>query len=187
MSLAERLTERRAEVLARWRDLAAEVGPRAAARARPRGDDPFHDPVGAALRRATEALYDAVCGAGPQGRADAALDELVRIRSVQELSPSQAVGFALLLRRAVRDALGAALEREDRAEREALDLRIDALALQAFDAFIACREKVFALRAREAVSSSYLLLRRARLVDGAAPPAPAGDGGGAPPIGGPTP
>jgi hypothetical protein len=176
MPVAERLTGCRAEILARWRELIRQGGPRGDHRLRPRGEDPFHDPIGASIERATESLLDALSGAGPEDRAAALLDELVRIRAVQGLKPSQAVGFVFLLRQALREVLGAELDAAPLEERHRLDARIDAMALLAFDALVACRERLFELRAREAASSSYLLLKRARLLTPDAGDAePAGD------------
>jgi hypothetical protein len=172
MSVPERLVERRAEVLARWRNLVLGSGDPAAPRL-PLAADPFHAPVPAAVTRATEAIVDLLAGAGGLERASASLDELVRIRAVQDLEASDAVSFILDLRRVLRDVLGGALDREP-AARDALDARIDALTLQAFDSFVTWRERVYQLRAREAVASSYLLLRRARLMEERGAPAAPG-------------
>lgn len=177
MSVAERLVERRAEVLARWRDMILGAGSRAGAPFPVRAADPFHEPVPAAVARATEAILDLLAGTGPLDRASACLEELVRIRAVQDLKASDAVAFMPDLRRVLRDALGGALDRDVTA-REALDARIDGLTLQAFDSFLGWRERIYELKAREAIASSYLLLRRARLAEAApAPAAPVDDGG----------
>jgi hypothetical protein len=166
MPASERLTAHRGEILARWRELILGSGSRGDEGLLPRGSDPFHDPVGASLRRATEAVYDALCGIAPENLASACLDELVRIRSVQELTPSRAVGFVFLLKPAVREILGEDLEGAPAAERHDLDRRIDALGLEAFDLFMRCRQRILEIRTQETLSSWFLLLKRARLLDG---------------------
>jgi hypothetical protein len=164
MSVVERLSQRRAEILARWRELIVESGARSDERLRPRGEDPFHDPVGSTLARATAAFVDGLSGVGPEGQAAALLAEVVRIAAVQQLEASRTVGFVFLLRRAVHEVLGRDLDAEAAEDRHQLERRIDGIALEAFDVLVGCREKLAELRAREALSNAYLLLRRAGLL-----------------------
>ena len=79
-----------------------------------------------------------------------ALDGIVRIRAVQDLSPAAAVGFVLLLKRAVREVLAEGRpglpEAPDLSE---LDQAVDRLLLEAFDLFAECRETIYRLRVGE--------------------------------------
>ena len=79
--------------------------------------------------------------------------EEVRIRAVQDLSASEAVGFVFLLKQAVRDVL------PGKHGLSGLHDRIDRLTLEAFDRFVACREKIYELRMRE-VRNRTLALER---------------------------
>lgn len=173
MSVVERLSERRAEILVRWRELIVESGARRDARLAPRGSDPFHDPIGAALARATAAVLDTLTGAGLDSRGVSLLEEFVRMRAVQGVKPSSTVQLVFALRQAVREVLGADLDRAPAQERQDLDRRIDAIALEVVDMLVSCREKILELRTREVLSGSYLLLKRARLLaDDAGDPRP---------------
>jgi len=49
-------------------------------------------------------------------------------------------------------------------ELKEIELRIDSLALLAFDLFMACREKIYELKANEARNMTYRLLQKAKLV-----------------------
>jgi hypothetical protein len=181
MRLQARLADRRAEVLARWRALVVERAPHAGRVGRAGPLDPFHDPVGVSLWRTTAALVEALCADDALAAAATCLDELVRIRSVQELSAPDAVRFVFQLRTAIRDVLEDDLAQASCEERAPLDERVDALALHAFDAYVRSREKLSELRAREVVSRSYVLVERARrLVEEREPTAPDGAGGGSP-------
>jgi hypothetical protein len=162
MALRGLLVERRAEVLARWRALILDRTARPGTAGRGEERDPFRDPIGVALWQATAAVQDQLCGDGPVAAAPASLDDLVRIRSVQEIDAADAVRFVFLLRAALRDVLGQELERAPREERVALDDRIDAIALQVFESYVRSREKLFEIRAREVVSRSFVLVDRAR-------------------------
>jgi hypothetical protein len=95
-------------------------------------------------------LLDAVLGDAELATASSALEELMRIRAVQEFSASEAVSFIFALKPLLRDRSG----RNDRIED-----RIDELALMAFDAYMRCREKLLALGVNESRRRTYLLER----------------------------
>jgi hypothetical protein len=180
MTLCAALRERRDAVLGRWIGMIRAEDGRATANLPARGTDPFHDPVGAALRRGTAAMLDSLLGDLEPEAAREAIDGIVRVRCVQELTPSRALGFVFLLRRLLRDVAGDA---GDAGEWSSLDARLDAISLQAFEVYVDCREKVSDIKVREAAAANAVLLRRARLAVAreAAPPIPAGETPGARP------
>jgi hypothetical protein len=162
MALRELLAERRSAVCARWLDaVLGEYGEVTASRWR-RERDPFANPVGHALATGLPELLDAVAGdAEPAAGAVAALEAIVRIRAVQDMAPSRAVGFVYLLRAAIREELSAELAGgELAAGLPAVDGRIERLALLAFDAYVRLREQVFRVRQEELKRSVASLLRR---------------------------
>lgn len=76
-----------------------------------------------------------------RSRLESALDEILRVRAVQDLPPSQAVGFVFLLRD-ILDEKG-----EERPAR--MHKRIDRLLLLAFDHYVLCREDLARVRQGE--------------------------------------
>ncbi|HKJ01579.1 MAG TPA: RsbRD N-terminal domain-containing protein [Longimicrobiales bacterium] len=112
--------------------------------------DRFANPVGHSLRAGTTAILEALIEEADADAVRPSLEAIVAIRAVQEFPPSRALAFVFGLKRAVRSELGDAV-RDPRLhlELEALDTRIDAVALLAFDAYVACRERVAELRIRE--------------------------------------
>jgi hypothetical protein len=162
MALRELLAQRQGAVCERWMDAALrDYGPVTAARWR-HEQDPFANPVGHTLSTGLPDLLDAIVGGGGPGeRALSALQEIVRVRSVQDFAPSRAVGFVYLLRRAVRDELAAELAGGAHvAELAELDARIEQLALLAFDAYVGLREELFRIRQEELRRSVASILRR---------------------------
>jgi hypothetical protein len=162
MTLQELLAERRSAVCQRWLDLVlGEYGEPTASRWR-RERDPFANPVGHALATALPELYEAVSADGePTAGAAAALEAIVRIRCVQDLPPSRAVGFVYRLRDAIREQLAAELASgAHSAGLAAVEGRIERLALLAFDTYVRLREQVFRLRQEELKRSVASLLRR---------------------------
>jgi len=162
MTLRELLAERQAPVVGRWLDaILDEYGPETAARWR-RNRDPLTNPTGHALTSGLPRLFGSVAGEGePAADAVAALEAIVKIRSVQEFTPSRAVGFVYRLREAIREELAPDLaDGAHAAELADLDGRIERLALLAFDAYVRCRDQVFRLRQDELKRSVASLLRR---------------------------
>jgi hypothetical protein len=112
--------------------------------------DRFANPLGHGLRTGTRALFDAVLDGADEGTLQASLDEIVRIRAVQQMSPSGALGFLFRLKGLIRAQLGDAVEDPlVQSELVELDQEIDRAALTAFDLFVAYREQVLELRIEE--------------------------------------
>ena len=108
-----------------------------------REKDAFRNPVGHALRKELPVLTAELLGEMDQARVSAALESIVRIRAVQNFSASESVGFVFLLKGILRERWKG---REE--ERAAVEARIDAAALMAFDLYMKCREKIYAGRGR---------------------------------------
>ncbi len=186
MTLQALLLEKRAPLCHRWLEAALrEYGDLTAARWL-RERDQFANPVGHAFAAALPVLLEAVAGDGePAAGALSALEAVVRIRSVQDLAPSRAVGFLLRLRDAIREELAADLAGGAfAAELAAVEARIERLTLLAFDAYVRLREEVFRLRQQELKRSVASILRqwhgaemagRAGDLGGAAPASPSPD------------
>jgi hypothetical protein len=160
MTLRELLIEKQNALCARWLDaVLGEYGALTATQWR-REKNRFANPVGHALSTGLPEIFEAAVGEGePSAGALAALEAIVRIRSVQDLAPSRAVGFLYKLRDAIRDELGAELGAHTTGLAE-LDARIQQLTLLAFDTYVRLREQVFRLRQDELKRSVASLLRR---------------------------
>jgi RsbT co-antagonist protein rsbRD N-terminal domain len=104
--------------------------------------DPFRNPVGHALRSGMAILLQELLGDMNAANIAAALDMIVRIRVVQDFTPSEAVGFVFLVRSIL---LGSNPPRP-----AMIEARIDQLALMAFDQYMKCREQIAEVRANEA-------------------------------------
>jgi hypothetical protein len=106
--------------------------------------------VGNSLRLGTQGIVETFLREADSEKIHGHLCEIVKIRAVQQFSPSEAVGFVFRLKEAVRAGLGkAAAEPRFFADLAKLDDRIDQIALAAFDVFTQCREQVNELRLNE--------------------------------------
>jgi hypothetical protein len=161
VQLRELLESKQAEIVDRWCDLTLQVYPEESARLMRREKDRFQNPIGRVTHESLESLFDGIRTGRPPGEMADALDGIVRIRAVQDLSCSTALAFLFELKLAVRDVLGdEALGRSSGTELSALEAAIDRLALQAFDLFVLCREKIHELRVGEIKRRTSVLFER---------------------------
>lgn len=157
MGINEALAAKREAVLERWFQVALATYPADTARFLAGVGDPFANPVGNTLRVGLARLYDGLVEAAPAADLATAVDGIVRIRAVQELTPSAAVGFVYALRAILREEL--AESAPDPGELAVLVDGVDRLALAAFDVYMQCREKIFEIRLREIRESQLLAAR----------------------------
>jgi hypothetical protein len=165
MELKDLLVQKKAAILKRWSDILLETYPPDAARFFEQEGDCFANPVGHTLLREMELLYGEVIGGLDAEKIASCLDRIIRIRAIQDFSPSQAVAFIYFLKKVIREELDREI-RENRLDGELLkfDFRIDEIALIAFDIYMQCREKICEIRVEEVKNRVFSLLRRAKLI-----------------------
>jgi len=166
MSLAELLLQGKGSILKRWLNLIEESRPSGNAPFT-RSNDELTNPEGFITHREVEALFhellqnelnfEKVC---------ISLDNIVRIKAVQDLSPAQTIAFVFLLKEAIVSELQSEIEkRQLLGEWLALELKIDMLASLSFDAYMQCREKINQLRFNEVKADRERAFRMLELVE----------------------
>jgi hypothetical protein len=146
----ELLRRNKDAIVQRWLDDALATYPEDSSAAFERQKDPFANPVGHSLREGTQGIFEALLEGTDAAKIRQCLLEIIKIRAVQQFSPSQAVGFIFGLKDAVRAELGeAARDSQLRCELAELDGEVDRIALAGFDIFVECREQVYELRINE--------------------------------------
>ncbi len=148
MSLRDLLIENRSAILKAWLSSALEVYPRASRDFIGKGGA-FSDPIGSTLRDGMNNLFEEILEPAGEGRSRPVLERVLRVRAIENLSPSQAVGFLPLLRGVIREVLEARLENVPFPEWSAINDEIDRLILQAFDIYMECREKIHELKNKD--------------------------------------
>ncbi len=118
--------------------------------------DPFANPVGAVLREEVSPIVEGVCSNVDPAELEPALDRIIRVRAVQDMSASEAVGFVLDLKEIFTDVASSS-SAEERCE---FDTRIDRLLLTAFDVYNRCRQQVYDIRVKEIRNRSLKVMER---------------------------
>ncbi|HMK64959.1 MAG TPA: RsbRD N-terminal domain-containing protein [Thermodesulfobacteriota bacterium] len=169
MNLEKLLQEKKSAYLKRWFNLIVETYPDETSRFLKYQKDRFANPVGHTLTRGLEILYEAVVTGVDAEKAAPALNDIVRIRAIQNFSPSQAVAFVFILKRVFREAVKESRMPGLYEELLEFETRIDQLALLAFDQFMSSREKLYDLKTNELRRQTYRLLQRAKIIGDSLP------------------
>ncbi|MCJ7774193.1 MAG: RsbRD N-terminal domain-containing protein [Desulfobacterales bacterium] len=159
------LEKRKTSIIKKWFDLVIDTYPPETASFIKREKDPFNNPVGKATVKCLEALFDHLLDKSSEQTLISHLDPIIRIRSVQDFSPSKAVGFIFFLKKIIRDEL-----KNDKSssvginEVTALDFKIDGLILIAFEIYAKCKETFYQIKANEEKNRFYKAFERAGLI-----------------------
>jgi len=166
MKLEDFLKQKGPHIRKRWLDLIIETYPADSHRFFKEQKDRFANPVGTTVSREVESLYHELVHGMDAERLDSSLDAIVRIRAIQDFSPSKALSFIFLLKKVLREEFDREIKESPSAGQELLTLesRLDEMALKGFDLYMKCREKIYEIRAKEAKSQVSRLLERAGLL-----------------------
>ncbi len=164
MNLKEVLSEKKPSILKRWFDVILETYPADTAKFLKTQRNPFANPVGSTISKGIENIFDELLEGGDRDRLDPFLDNIIRIRAVQDFTPAQALAFIFLLKKVIRDELDKEMCGQLSDELSAFESKIDDLALLSFDIYMKCREKLYDIKANEVKSRTFRLLQRAKLI-----------------------
>jgi hypothetical protein len=165
MNLKNLLSEKKKSILERWFDLILTTYPPETLQFLKSQKDRFANPVGSTIFQGIEGIFDQILQENEAERISTFLDNVIRIRAVQNFTASEAVVFIFHLKKIIRDELKDKITKKDISEELlALESTIDDLALLSFDIFMKCREKVYELKANEVKNMTYSLLKKANLI-----------------------
>ena len=151
MNLNDLMIKNKESILRRWFDLILETYPQDTVNMMRKDQDPFTNPVGSTISRGIEVIFRKLCENIYDDECQESLHLILKIRSVQNLSPSKAVEFVFFLKRAIEETLGKEILKESLV-RQWLDFqsRIDQMILWAFNLYMETKEKIFEIRVNQA-------------------------------------
>jgi hypothetical protein len=166
MKLEDLLKQKASHIRKRWVELIIETYPPDSQRFFREQKDRFANPVGTTLSREVESLYHELLHGMDPEKVNSSLDEIVKIRAVQDFSPARAMSFVFLLKKVLREELDQEIKQSPAAYEEllTLDSRLDEMALRGFDLYVKYKEKIYEIRAKEAKNQVSRLLQRAGLL-----------------------
>jgi hypothetical protein len=176
MKLKDLLIERKPHILVKWFDQIIESYPADSSSFLKKQKNRFANPVGNTISEGINDLFDVLVQGSDPEKVYPFLDEIIRIKTVQGFSPSQAVSFVFLLKKVLRETFKKEIRENSISEELALlESRIDDMALLSFDIFMKCKERIYEIKADEVKRMTFRLLQRANLICEVQDPDPESD------------
>lgn len=156
MDLAEAFRNYKDKIVDRWVDYTLSTYQSSSFFKKER--DKFANPVGGNIREALKKLLSLlISGASPEQMVPP-LEQILKIRAIQEFSPSQAVAPLNAVKHITREILAADKERRHLvAELYDFEFAVDLAVLTAFDIYMQCRERLYRTRVQEIKTGSHIL------------------------------
>ena len=150
MVLDRLLLQKKAAILERWHHLILDTYPADSSRFFKQERDRFANPIGSIISEEVETIFDELVGEMNPDRLSDCLDSIIRVRTVQDFSPSDAIAFIPLLKKVVREELeGEIKEKGLFDEFLKFESRIDDMMLLTLDIYVKCREQIHEIRVKE--------------------------------------
>ena len=123
-----------------------------------KGTDKFANPVGGNTREALSELYRLLTKNADPKEFIAPLDQIMRIRSIQDFSASEAVAPIHAVKHITREILAKDSERKQCiADLYDFEFAVDMAVLAAFDLYMQCREQLYKVRIKEIKTGTHIL------------------------------
>ena len=166
MGIEDVLAKKKDAIVKEWFEKVANTYPPDTAQFVKSNPDSFSNPIGGSLRTGLAMLFDQLLSDPDRDTVRQYLDPIVRIRAVQDFTPAKATAFILVLKNIVRNHVQNELSnRVAFGELLHFESKIDSLSLFAFDLYVACREKIYELKANTERNKIYKAFERAGLID----------------------
>src|SRR3989338_4218249 len=105
MILKNLLSEKRAAILKRWFEMVLDSYPADTSSFLKQQKNQFANPVGAAISQGVNGIFEELLSGKDSDTISDFLDNIIRVRAVQDFTPSQAVAFIFQLKKVIREEL----------------------------------------------------------------------------------
>lgn len=178
MSLGRLLEERKSSIIRRWVHAVFESYPADTSDFFQKQQDRFLNPIGHTISEGISSIFHHLLQDFEAEKFFPALDDIIKIRAVQDLTPSQALSFLFLLKKVIKEEAGDEIQKRRLAEElAAFEARIDQLILLSFDIYMKCRERIYEIKSEDVRRMTFRLLQKANLICGVSDEASSPDEG----------
>ncbi len=155
------LTQNRETIIKRWTRQVFETYPSDTSSFLGSQRDRFANPVGYTISTEIPNLFDQLTSEMDREKILVSIDNILKIRALQDFSPGQAVEFCFALKGVVRILLmKSSPDKNMLADLLEFESRIDSLALFAFETYTSCRERIHQIRTDEIKKRSLQMADR---------------------------
>jgi len=160
-NLQQLMQQNRKEILDQWFHQFIGAYPQESVKYFERIENEFTNPIGSNVHRSLVAIYDELTQGQDADKIYSELEMIMRIKAVQDVSPSQAIAFVFGLKSIIRKAFADKIKME-----ELLDFEdaLDTIALLAFNIYVDSRELIYDMRVQE-MHQRIDILQKANLLN----------------------
>ncbi|MBU0729903.1 MAG: RsbRD N-terminal domain-containing protein [Proteobacteria bacterium] len=152
------MKENKESILGQWIDSVMNTYPEGAHRFLQKQKDQIANPLGHSIKQGLTDLYKIFCGDDETVNATSIIEQLVRIRAVQDFTPSQAVYFVYDLKKIVLNCCRKEKFPEPSMDEwMELDSRVDKIGSMILDLYMESRERIFKVRLNEFARGNHIL------------------------------
>jgi len=163
--LQELLRKKRDGIIDTWFNLVLELFPSDSSQFLKNQKNKFSNPVGNTISSELSIVFDEIAENRKTEKLLDSLEKIIKIMSIQNLSPSEGIEFTFLLKKAIRSEIKQELESgQFYSELMEFESRVDTLAGLAFNLYVESREKIFEIRVNEIKARSNRLIERLNLI-----------------------
>lgn len=166
MKIVDLIRQKKSLILQKWFRQLLETYPPETARFLLKEKDKFANPVGNSIYEGMEGLLEQLITGMDKERLYAFVEQMIKIRAVQEFTPSQAIGFVFKLKHIVREELALQSGQVSCREMLAFEDKIDEISLLLFDLYAECRERVCQIRIDEMKNRTHRVMQRINMLVG---------------------
>ncbi len=160
MNLSEFIKLNRDRILDAWFLSIANTYPAETVKFLTENRDKFTNPMGSTFREALPAILNVLGGPEEEiAAASSAVRDIVRVRAIQNFSPSSAVAPFYYIKGLVRKFVCDATAKDPVPPKEldAFDARVNSLLFLAFDIYMECRETVWRVKYDELMKRPFMV------------------------------
>jgi len=165
MKLRELLLEKKSQIVKKWFEAIIENYPADSSNFFLKQKDRFLNPVGHTLSEGVTDIFNELVQDSEPEKFFPILNDIIKIKAVQDFTPSQAVSFLFLLKKVIREEAGSEIHKKHLMdELTEFESEIDRLILISFDIYMKCRERIYEIKTDDVRRMTFRLLQRANLV-----------------------
>jgi len=165
MKLKDLVEKKKSTILQRWFEAIMATYPADTSGFLKKQKDMFLNPVGHTFTQGIDNIIETLIAGEGFTEDLPLLDDIIRVRAIQDFTPGQALNFVFFLKRVVREELENEIKQNQLYdELLKFESEIDELALYTFNIYVKCREQLYQLKTDELKRMTYSLLKNANLM-----------------------
>ncbi len=165
MKFKDLLLEKRSSIQKKWFDTIIETYPPETSLFFKNDKKQFANPVGSSIQQGVEGILENLLNEASDETIEPYLDKIIRVRAIQDFTPSQAIQFIFDLKTIIRNVLEDEISKNDLYnELLSFESKIDTLSSLSFDIFMQCREKLYEIKANELHRWTYKIIENANVL-----------------------